>query len=183
MPARLLRVPEASGLMRDAMGDAWIPSQAAGGVLTVWLPPGEHLQGEGAITVWPAESRFGRLTILAGPARGATPDRAATELIAGEMNAGEVSIEADDPADRGGLPARRIRYRSQYTPPHVTVEAGAAGPSTPGGAPVGRLNDLIFVLAADTLIRVGYSVLDAAPNVWRDRLAEILQRIRIGDER
>jgi hypothetical protein len=160
------------------MTQAWHPVAVAGGTVRVMLPQGEHLEDHEGIVSWSPAPESGRFTVLRGAARDGDGD----ELLAAERADGEVEVEHDSSAERGGLPVRRLRYRSRRHTPRVVLDRGPRGPEHGGDEDVDSLTDVLFLRAGDTIVRVGYTVLASAPSETRDILAQTLHRVRIGSE-
>jgi hypothetical protein len=160
------------------MTQAWHPVAVAGGTVRVMLPEGEDLEDHEGIVSWSPAPESGRFTVL----RGAAQDGDGDELLAAERSDGEVDVEHDSSAERGGLPVRHLRYRSRRHTPRVVLDRGSEGLEHGGDEDVDSLTDVLFVRDGNTIVRVGYTVLASAPSETRDVLAETLDRVRIGNE-
>jgi hypothetical protein len=160
------------------MTQAWHPVAVAGGTVRVMLPEGEDLEDHEGIVSWSPAPESGRFTVL----RSAAQDGEGDELLAAERSDGEVDVEHDSSAERGGLPVRHLRYRSRRHTPRVVLDRGSEGLEHGGDEDVDSLTDVLFVRDGNTIVRVGYTVLASAPSETRDVLAETLDRVRIGNE-
>jgi hypothetical protein len=162
---------------RSVAGD-WHPFDAAGGAVRVWLPPGAALTDADGVAWWSPDAELGTFSVVSGDATDGDGDA----LLAAEREGAEVDVERDERSERGGLPVRRLRYRTRRETPRVMVARGAAGRMHVGGEMEQRLADLLLVTAAARLVRVGYSVRDDAPAPMREDFAEALGRVRLGSE-
>ena len=102
-------------------------------------------------------------------------------LLAAEAEGGALEVEADERSERGGLPVRRLRYRVRAETPREVV-LGPAGRRHEGGEEVEHVGDVLLIGAGAETVRAGYTVRSDAPGDVRARLAEVLDRLRIGTE-
>jgi hypothetical protein len=160
------------------MTGAWHPFEVAGGAVRVWLPPGQKLQDRDGIACWSPSAELGSFTVVSGPEGDGDGDA----LLEAERAGAEVDVEQDERAERGGLPVRRLRYRTRRHTPRTVIDRGHDGPLYTGDEDVEYLTDVFLLRVGDRLVRVGYSVLATAPPQVRGALAEMLERVRIGDE-
>jgi hypothetical protein len=161
------------------MAAAWDAVVAAGGAVTVLLPPGESLHEHDGIMAWPDGSGAGRFTVLSAPIAGGGGD----ELLTAERAGGEVAIELDERSTRGGLGVRHLRYRVRRHEPRVVLDGGDAGPIHGGDEDVEYLSDFLLIERGTRLVRAGYAVRTDAPVALREALARIVRELRVGDER
>jgi hypothetical protein len=162
---------------RSVAGD-WHPFDAAGGAVRVWLPPGAAMTEADGVAWWSPDAELGAFSVLSGDAGDGDGDA----LLAAEGEGAEVEVERDERSERGGLPVRRLRYRTRRETPRVVIARGAAGRLHVGGEMERRLADLLLVTAGGRLVRVGYTVRDDAPAPMREDFAEALERVRLGSE-
>jgi hypothetical protein len=160
------------------MSEDWRPFPVAGGTVRVMLPAGHEPEDRDGIVSWTPDPAAGRFTVLTGMLSDGDGD----ELLAAERSGGEVDVEIDEDSQRGGLPVRRLRYRSRRHSDRVVLDRGSQGPEYAGDEDVESLADLLFVTDRDAIVRVGYSVLVGAAQATLDVLAETLARVRIGRE-
>jgi hypothetical protein len=159
------------------MDGGWTRRVVAGGVIRVWLPPGETLQEIGGVAVWSPDEEFGRFTVAF--AEGAGDGDA---LLAAERRFGAVEVQQDERLERGGLEVRRLRYRSRRNTPREVVDRGEAGRDHVGGEEVETLADFLILRSGGRLIRAGYAVRADAPEALVESLEQVYQRVEIGDE-
>jgi hypothetical protein len=164
---------------RCTMAAAWDVVEAASGVVTVLLPPGETLHEHDGIAAWPGGSGAGRFTVVSAPLEAGGGD----ELLAAERAGGDVAVEIDERSSRGGLAVRRLRYRTRRHEPRVILDSGAGGPVHGGDEDAEYLSDFLLITAGPTLVRAGYAVRTDGPASLREALGEIMRRLRVGDER
>jgi hypothetical protein len=160
------------------MTQAWHPVAVAGGTVRVMLPEGEDLEDHEGIVSWSPAPESGRFTVLTGAAQDGDGD----EMLAAERADGVVDVEHDSSAERGGLPVRRLRYRTRRRTPRVVLDRGSPGSEHAGDEDIDSVTDVLFLRDGDTIVRVGYTVLASAPGETRDILAQTLDRVRIGSE-
>jgi hypothetical protein len=156
----------------------WHPFDAAGGAVRVWLPAGAALADADGVAWWSPDAELGAFSVVSGDAGDGDGDA----LLAAEREGAEVEVERDERYERGGLPVRRLRYRTRRETPRVVLARGAAGRVHAGGESEQRLADLLLVTSGGRLVRVGYTVRDDAPAAMRDDFAEALERVRLGSE-
>ena len=160
------------------MAGDWHPFDAAGGAVRVWLPAGAALADAEGVAWWSPDPELGAFSVVSGdPA-----DGEGDALLAAEREGAEVEVERDERFERGGLPGRRLRYRTRRETPRVVLAGGDAGPVYAGGESEQRLADLLLVTSGGRLVRVGYTVRDDAPPAMRADFAEALERVRLGSE-
>src|ERR1041384_5051712 len=104
------------------MEGGWTRRPAAGGVVRVWLPPGETLQDIGGLAVWSPDADFGEFSVASAEGAGG-----GDELLAAERGSGDVLVERDERLERGGLQVRRLRYRSRRSTSRDVIDRGKAG--------------------------------------------------------
>src|SRR5262245_26631295 len=82
------------------MGGPWRRHEAAGGIVRVWLPPGESLtRYPGGLAEWSPGSEQGYFSVAAS-----TGSEDGDALLAAEReHGGELDIERDERLERGGL--------------------------------------------------------------------------------
>jgi hypothetical protein len=149
--------------------------QTAAGPVDVWLPSGESLDDVNGISYWSPDPRLGRFTVISDE----DPD--ADGLLATERAHGEVELESDERSERGGLAVRRVRYRVRRDEPRDVVLVGGERRHA-GGAPAEHISDVLLIGDGTAGARAGYSVRADAPAELRAQFAEVLDRLRVGDE-
>jgi hypothetical protein len=149
--------------------------QTAAGPLGVWLPAGESLDNVNGIAYWSPDPRLGRFTVISDE----DPD--ADGLLATERAHGEVELESDERSRRGGLDVRRVRYRVRRTEPRDLVLIDGEQRHV-GGALAEHISDVLLIGDGAAGARAGYSVRADAPEALRAQFAEVLDRVRVGDE-
>jgi hypothetical protein len=149
--------------------------ETAAGPIEVWLPPGATLEDADGVAYWSPDPRLGRFTVRL--AAGEDGDA----LLAAERAGGELEVEADERTDRGGRPVRRLRYRVRRRAPREVVLT-PAGRRHEGGEEVEHLGDVLLIGGGEQTVRAGYAVRADAPDELRARFAEMLDRLRIGNE-
>ena len=156
------------------MDDGWTRRAVAGGVVRVWLPPGETLEEVDGVGMWsPADPALGRFTVTSAEGVGD-----GDALLDAERSYGEVEVEEDERSERGGVPVRHVRYRSRRDAPHKVVTGGRVV----GGEQVETLADFVLLESGGRLIRVGYAVRGDAPEALSESLEQVYRRLEIGDE-
>jgi hypothetical protein len=161
----------------DQMDDGWVRRAVAGGLVRVWLPPDETLEEVDDFAMWSPDAELGRFTVAS--AEGSEDGDA---LLAAERAHADVEVEEDARLERGGLDVRRLRYRSRRHAPREVVRRPGEGRSEVGGEDVETLADFLLLQAGGRLIRAGYAVREDAPEPLRAALAEVYERLEIGDE-
>jgi hypothetical protein len=161
------------------MAAAWDAVETASGVVTVLLPPGETLHEHDGIAAWPDGAGAGRFTVVSGPLAAG----GGNELLAAERAGGEVTVELDESAVRGGLAVRHLRYRARRHEPRVILDGGDAGPIHGGDEDVEYESDFLLITAGQTLVRAGYAVRTDGPASLKETLDQVMRRLRVGDER
>jgi hypothetical protein len=149
--------------------------QTAAGPIGVWLPSGESLDDVNGIAYWSPDPRLGRFTVISDE----DPDGDA--LLATERAHGEVSLESDERSRRGGVDVRRVRYRVSRSEPRDVVRIGGEERHV-GGALAEHISDVLLIGDGAAGARAGYSVRADAPDALRAQFAEVLDRVRVGDE-
>jgi hypothetical protein len=102
-------------------------------------------------------------------------------LLATERAHGEVALESDERSRRGGVDVRRVRYRVSRTEPRDAVLIGGEERHV-GGALAEHISDVLLIGDGAAGARAGYSVRADAPEALRAQFAEVLDRVRVGDE-
>ena len=159
------------------MDDGWTRRAVAGGLVRVWLPRDETLQEIEGVALWSPDSELGRFTVASAEGSGD-----GDALLAAERDSGAVEVEQDDRLERGGLQVRRLRYRSRHHTPREVVRRPEVGRTDVGGEDVETLADFLLVETGASLIRAGYAVRADAPEELRAALAQVYERLEIGDE-
>jgi hypothetical protein len=159
------------------MDDGWTRRAVAGGIVRVWLPPDETLQEVDGVAIWSPDSELGRFTVAT--AEGSEDGDA---LLTAERSFGDVEVEQDERVQRGGLEVRRLRYRSRRHAPRQVVARREGGRTDVGGEDVETLADFLLFESGSRLIRAGYAVRTDAPKPLRAALAQVYDRLEIGDE-
>jgi hypothetical protein len=160
-----------------SMDDGWTRRAVAGGLVRVWLPPDETLQEIDDVAIWSPDSELGRFTVASSEGSGD-----GDALLEAERSYGDVEVEDDERVERGGLQVRRLRYRSRRQTPREVVRRPEEGRTDVGGEDVETLADFLLLQAGSRLIRAGYAVRTDAPEPVRASLAEVYDRLEIGDE-
>ncbi len=159
------------------MDDGWTRRAVAGGLVRVWLPPDETLQELEGVALWSPDSELGRFTVASAEGSGD-----GDALLAAERDSGAVDVERDERLERGGLQVRRLRYRSRRHTPREVVRGPEGGRADVGGEDVETLADFLLLESGSRLVRAGYAVRTDAPEPLRAALAEVYDRLQIGDE-
>jgi hypothetical protein len=146
--------------------------------VTVLLAPGEMLHEHEGITAWPDGSPGGRFTIVSAPVAAGGGD----QLLAAERAGGEVAVQVDECSTRGGLPVRRLCYRTRRHEPRVILDGGAAGAIHGGDEDVEYVSDFLLIKVGPTLVRAGYAARSDVPADLRGALEQIMRTLRVGDE-
>jgi hypothetical protein len=146
--------------------------QTAAGPLGVWLPEGERLEDAGGIAYWTPDARLGQFIVA--PAEGDDP-------LAADREGGQVTVEADETTRRGGRDVRHLRYRVRRRVPREVV-LSAEGRRHEGGEEVEHVGEVLQIEGGEQPVRARYAVRADAPDDVRAQFAQVLERLRIGDE-
>jgi hypothetical protein len=89
--------------MVRAMAGEWHRFDAAGGAVRVWLPPGQTLRDLDGVEYWSPDPELGQFTVASGE------EGDGDRLLEAERVGGEVELEQDERAERGGIGVRHLR--------------------------------------------------------------------------
>jgi hypothetical protein len=159
------------------MDDGWTRRAVAGGLVRVWLPPDETLHEISGVAIWSPDSELGRFTVASSEGSGD-----GDALLAAERSFGDVEVEHDERVERGGLQVRRLRYRSRRHAPREVVRSLEGDRAEVGGEEVETLADFVLFESGRRLVRAGYAVQSDAPETLQAALAQVYDRLEIGDE-
>ena len=139
------------------------------------LPGDAVLEEAGAVAYWSPDPALGRFTVAP------TPGAGADALLAAERERGAVAVEADERRERGGVPARRLRYRIRLRREREVVLTGGREEHR-GGSDEEHVADVVVIGEGDGIVRAGYAVRADAPPDLAAAFAAALDSLRIGTE-